>query len=376
MPYRSDGWRRKVVDNPNINADPRNQGLAAGCDGIPFFKDKNSRNGWPFVVTDENLPTGAYRKNQHQHMFALVPSEEMRYDVHGTAYTHKKDPESIQPVLLVFADELLHGQDTGFPIRDFSVHEEDPEHFFFLKVILLFFMGDYPGQGKVANMIHAGQQACHWCYHKFQYHSSGHNVALGTRQHLPTDSTLRDCPTFSAPEHRPPPHHRDNDNMCATGQELDAMERGPELHRRQKECGVYGSCILCSLDLFDMVWDITGDMMHLLKQMWKHRLMPMLKAEFKQAPPKEPATTYANGAKPSVQVPYSRVDRLARKKKFEAQKREWAKSQAVSIPLNAGASVFLYLLLHTRTLCIHASSCDTMYTCVSCWLRGKWTNKL
>jgi hypothetical protein len=153
-----------VTDNPNISADIRHQALVGGCDGIPFHKDKHASSGWPFVITTENAPIGAYRKNQHQHMFALAPSDEIEYDKNGNTFVFKRDPKSIQCVLLVLVDELLHGQDTGFNIRDFSRHVDDPEHNFMLKVILLFFMGDYPGQGKVANMKHSGFRACHWSH--------------------------------------------------------------------------------------------------------------------------------------------------------------------------------------------------------------------
>lgn len=189
--------------------------LAAGCDGVPFHKDQQSSSGWPFVVTNEGLPAGTYRKNQHQHIFALTPSEEWRYDANKKPFIYKTDPKSIQPVLLMFTDELLHGQDTGFQMRDFSVPVGHPQHVFLLKCILLFFMGDYPGQGKVANMKHQGGKTCHWCMHPFQQHSPGHCVATGTRRHLPDTDPTRTDDTYGAAETRPPPAMRDHATTCA-----------------------------------------------------------------------------------------------------------------------------------------------------------------
>jgi hypothetical protein len=315
-----------VTDNPNINADCRHQALAAGCDGIPFHKDKNASSGWPFVITAENCPTCAYRKNQHQHMFALAPSDEIRYDVNGHTYVHKRDPPNVQCVLMMLVDELLTGQDTGFPMRDFSRPVGDPEHNFLLKVILLFFMGDYPGQSKIANMMHAGVRACHWCHHDFEYHSKGHNVARDTRQHLPPDNHFRTDDSFPAHETRAAPATRTHAGVCAKADELAGLA-GPALERAQKACGVYGLCVLRLLYLFNVVWDITGDMMHLMKGMWHRRVMPMLKGDFKQAHPKLPETTRADGS--GGQMPYTAAEMTQRMKGYDAAKLEWTKVKQV-----------------------------------------------
>jgi hypothetical protein len=319
-----------VTDNPNINADKRHMALAAGADGIPLHKDKNASSGTPFVVTAENTPIGAYRKNQHQHMFALAPSEERRYDEAGNAYTFKKDPPSIQCILLLFTNELLHGQDEGYEIRDFSVPPDSPNHVFMLKVILLFFMGDYPGQGKAANMLHSGKQACHWCKHNFESHSPGHNVALGTRQHLPPDSPLRTDPSFGPEERRPPPETRTHVDICQCADEVDRLNgRGDAAARAaaEKRTGVYGWCPLSLLALFNMAWDITGDMMHLIKGMWMRRLIPMLKGELTQAHPKEPSMTQSDGA--GGQQPRTQADIARRRATFRKASAEWAKVHLV-----------------------------------------------
>jgi hypothetical protein len=268
---------------------------------------------------------GAYRKNQHQHMFALAPSEEIRYDTHGKTFTFKRDPPSIQPVLLVFTNEMLHGQEEGFPMRDFSKPPTSPDHFFFLKVILLFFMGDYPGQGKAANMLHTGKRACHWCHHLFETHSPGHNVALGTRQHLPEEHPVRSDETYGPQEEREPPATRTHADTCERGKDIEQMDEAPKT-AAQKDSGVYGFCVLAFLAMFNVIWDITGDMMHIIKGMWMRRLMPMLKGELVQAAPKKPNMTHTVAGE---QVPYPPRERERRKRTYEQASQEWTKVHQV-----------------------------------------------
>jgi hypothetical protein len=259
-------------------------------------------------------------------MFTLAPSEEISYDEHGKTFVLKRDPPNIQCVLLVFVDELLHGQGTGFRTRDFSRPVSDPAHWFWLKVILLFFMGDYPGQGKVANMMHTGVQACHWCHHDFEYHSQGHNVARGTRQQLPPRHHIRSDDSYNTVENRPPPAARTHTEICEKAAELAGL-RGAELKAAQKASGVYGFCVLAYLLLFDLVWDICGDMMHLIKGTWGRRLLPMLKGNFVQAPPKKPSTTHADGN--GGQVDYTPEEMAARTAGYNKAKQEWTRVRQV-----------------------------------------------
>lgn len=64
-----------MLDNPNINADPRNQAFSAAADGVPFFKDRNAANGWPVVLYPENGPVGVASSNEDAHMVGMAPSE-------------------------------------------------------------------------------------------------------------------------------------------------------------------------------------------------------------------------------------------------------------------------------------------------------------
>ena len=61
-------------------SDLRNQTIIGASDGIPIFKDKNSRNGWPFVVRNGNLPDGLWGDPAHSHMVAYMPSDYLTWD--------------------------------------------------------------------------------------------------------------------------------------------------------------------------------------------------------------------------------------------------------------------------------------------------------
>jgi hypothetical protein len=73
---RSEGWRQKVTENPSINADRRNQALSVSADGMPYFKDMNSTNGWIVSVIAEALGEGNLGHHVgYVHLAALAPSE-------------------------------------------------------------------------------------------------------------------------------------------------------------------------------------------------------------------------------------------------------------------------------------------------------------
>jgi len=61
-------------------------------------------------------------------------------------------------------DDLLFLED-GVETEDFSKHVDDPARWFLLMVALLYWCGDYPGQGEASGFSHhaSGGRACHWC---------------------------------------------------------------------------------------------------------------------------------------------------------------------------------------------------------------------
>ena len=48
-------------------------------------------------------------------------------------------------------------------VEDHTRSPDDPDRNFLLRVVLLFWCGDYPGLGEVTNFSHAGYNQCHWC---------------------------------------------------------------------------------------------------------------------------------------------------------------------------------------------------------------------
>jgi hypothetical protein len=50
--------------------------------------------------------------------------------------------------MTLFVDEILWGKTDGFRIVDHTKVLDDPDRVFWLKTVLLFWVGDYPGVGK------------------------------------------------------------------------------------------------------------------------------------------------------------------------------------------------------------------------------------
>jgi hypothetical protein len=167
--------------------------------------------------------------------------------------------------MVVFLDELLWGQTHGFRIVDHSRQPSDADRVFWLKCILLFWVGDYPGLAKCAHMKHAGHYACHWCMGYFYQHSPGHLVCIHNRRHLRHNHPYRTDDRWSHQEHRDPAPLRTKEQVMAQSLEIDAMDPGAAKIRKQLSTGINGFCLLLLLDMFDIVWDMMPDMMHITK---------------------------------------------------------------------------------------------------------------
>ena len=83
---------------------------------------------------------------------------------HGKWERVDRHPKTLMPLLYALADDLLHWQDGGY-IEDISLHREDPNRKFLLRVILLYWCGDYPALGEVSGFKHGTpcHGMCHWC---------------------------------------------------------------------------------------------------------------------------------------------------------------------------------------------------------------------
>jgi hypothetical protein len=167
--------------------------------------------------------------------------------------------------MTVFVDELLRGETAGFNIVDHSKALSSPDRVFRLKIILLFWVADYPGMGKCAHMKHAGFYGCHWCMGYFYTHSQGHNVCIHNRRFLRKNHPYRTDERWGPHETRDPPQLRTTAQVEAQSREIDDMDDGPDKGRKQQSTGIYGFCLLLLLGMFDIVWDMLPDMMHITK---------------------------------------------------------------------------------------------------------------
>ena len=80
---KSRGYRDKILRNPHLNTDHRNQGLVISSDGIPYFgaADKHSRGAWPVVARLASLPDGLWDRFEFAHLYALEATEYWYTDV-------------------------------------------------------------------------------------------------------------------------------------------------------------------------------------------------------------------------------------------------------------------------------------------------------
>ena len=171
----------------------------------------------------------------------------------------------MEAFMTVFVDELLWGETQGFRTIDHSKAISDPDHVFWLKVILLFWVGDYPGLGKCAAMKHAGRYGCHWCMGYFFPHSPGHNVCIHNRRNLRPNHPYRTDARWGPHETRGPVPLRTTDEVESQSREISDMPEGPAKANQQRSTGIDSFCLLLMLSMFDIVWDMLPDMMHITK---------------------------------------------------------------------------------------------------------------
>ena len=339
------------------------------CDGVPFFKDKNAASGWVCILHDENAPFAVARSPQHSHMVALVPStyktetkEGIKHvkrlvearcctisplvsscsctymfvgarllHLHCVCHLHtlRRDPPSLGALHQLLVDNFLVGQDTGFPTTDHSKPRGHHERIFWMKVVLLFIIGDYPGLGKMANMLHSGRFGCHWCMHSFNTYTPGNLVALGNRRHCPQTHPIRKDHRFDQEEERLAPKTRTHSATTAKAQEIEdfvGTKKGKET--LQKTSGIYGVNLFSLLLLFDVIWDMLPDMMHNLKGLWERWLMPAFKGEKLTSPPTKPLMTYIHRGK---SYEYTAEEQKQRKAAYALKKKRYVETKRVNV---------------------------------------------
>jgi hypothetical protein len=148
-----------------MGEETRNQGLVGMSDGIPLFRDKHSRSAIPVLLRTVNMGDHLSMKFRYTHLAALVPSHFWILSVNGQHFERvERKPSHLMAILHAVTDDLLMWED-GELVEDHSRQVDDPERTFRLRAALLYWCGDYPGQGEASGFSHAaaGRRACHWC---------------------------------------------------------------------------------------------------------------------------------------------------------------------------------------------------------------------
>lgn len=238
-----------------------------------------------------------------------------------------RDPKNLEPAMLVLTDELMTGQTTGFLTHDFSKEPSDPDFIFWLKVILLILIGDYPGTGKVICMHHSGFRACHWCWHRFDTINTGHSCAVNMRQHLSFSDAYRAHPIFGNEEHAAPPAFRTHAECVELAKKVQGLRdegaaKATFLANEMKRCGIMGLTWLMILAFFDVVWDVMPCTMHINKGLWQKWVIPMMKGTLieRNKQPKKPATRHMEKGK---EVAYTPSEMLLRNTTWESNMKLW-----------------------------------------------------
>jgi hypothetical protein len=145
--------------------DSRNQGLVGMSDGIPLFKDKNARSVIPVMVRTANMGDHLSMKFRYTHMKGLVPCFFWIIGEESKQFERvERKASHLMAILHAVTDDLLIWEE-GEYVEDYSKSAQDPKRWFRLRAKLLYWCGDYPGQGEASGFSHApgGKKACHWC---------------------------------------------------------------------------------------------------------------------------------------------------------------------------------------------------------------------
>lgn len=147
-----------------MSEDTRNQGLVGMSDGIPLFRDKNSKSVLPCILRTANAGDHLSMKFRNTHMTILAPNSFWIIGKNKKFAKVERKTKHLMASLHAVTDDLLMWED-GEYTEDHSKHEDDPERTFRLRAQLLYWCGDYPGQAEASGFSHAasGRKACHWC---------------------------------------------------------------------------------------------------------------------------------------------------------------------------------------------------------------------
>ena len=123
----------------------------------------HNRSVIPIALRQGNQPDHISKKFNKIHLTGVYPCDYWTTAKStGLPIRQAQKPSSVLPLMVVLVDDLLHWYD-GKMVEDHTRSPDDPDRNFLLRVVLLFWCGDYPGLGEVTNFSHAGYNQCHWC---------------------------------------------------------------------------------------------------------------------------------------------------------------------------------------------------------------------
>ena len=152
-------------------------------------------------------------------------------------------------------------------------------------------IGDYPGQGEVSGMSHQGRKACHWCEGTWAKNPAfkrqcynGHHRWLDPGDPLRTDEN--DPPAARTPS------GISRDGQAAEDSDLLYKDKA---HPR-KQSGVNCTSALSLLPMFNIVWDVLPDWMHIMKNLVLPHFLKVVKGKRKLTQPSYKKVPAENGA--------------------------------------------------------------------------------
>jgi hypothetical protein len=273
------GFYDKVLNNPNMNTDGRNKALVGMSDGIPMFKDRKSASVTPIALRDVNLPDHLSMKFRNIHLTAVYPHQFWSPGNDGTWKINNRKPKTLTPLMYVMTDDLLFWED-GKTVTDSARRVGDPERDFSLRTILLYWCGDYPGLGEATGFNHGVHtHMCHWCNVEGSHSSALKRSSYGGYvRWTSANHPFRTDPTFGPPcphSSHPPPTNRTHTEARAQGRAGDAYS-GPKNAHPEHVTGIQHESPLCYLHLFNIIWDVCPDMMHIIKNFFEKVVLKLM----------------------------------------------------------------------------------------------------
>jgi hypothetical protein len=149
-------------------------------------------------------------------------------------------------------------------------------------------VGDYPGLGEATSMAHAGGRACHWCNVQFPWcNAMQRHDHRSARRFTDHGHACRGAGVWGDAEPRAVPTMRTHAGIIRDGlaSARSDLPWNNDEHPRYRS-GVDGECPLAKVPLFDLVWDVCMDFMHIVKVLMAGHMVPLMKGLRGLKPPK------------------------------------------------------------------------------------------